>query len=117
MKKYLEKITFKEIMGGETSIGNYTAGGPCKCRTDARAGAGAAGHFQKHAPQDRDREEFPKVQDPLRSLSALRHIGRAYQKRIEQDGGASCSAGRAYFFLLGFVWARALPATLLDVAL
>lgn len=104
-------------LGGDTFIGNYTAGGPSKCRTDARAGAGAAGHFQKHAPQDRDREEFPKVQDPLRSVPALRHIDRDYQKRIEQDGGASCSAGRAYFFLLGFVWARALPATLLDVAL
>lgn len=117
MKKYLEKITFKGIIGGETFIGNHTAGGPRKCRTDARAGAGAAGHFQKHAPQNRDRKEFPKVQDPLRSVPALRHIDRAYQKRIEQDGGASCSAEKDHFFLLGFVWARALPATLLDVAL
>ena len=38
-------------LGGETFIGNHTAGGPSKCRTDARAGAGAAWHFSKFSTQ------------------------------------------------------------------
>ncbi len=33
----------------------------------------------------------------------------------EQDAATSCSVGRAiYFFLVGFAWDRALPATLFD---
>ena len=68
----------KKAVGGEQTVGDYITGSPRKCRADAGAGAGAAGHFQKYAPQDRDREEFPEVQDPLRSVPALRYIDRAY---------------------------------------